>query len=49
MIIVTTKVQPADNHNRGKQRATGKDKNKKQPSFNKILAIEMTQPANKKK
>ncbi|MDT8901662.1 hypothetical protein [Anaeroselena agilis] len=48
MLIVTTKVQPTNNQSRDKRRTTGKDKPKKQESFNKVLATEMTQPANKK-
>ncbi len=44
MLIVTTKVQQANNQSRDKRRATSKDKTKKQEPFSKILATEMTQP-----
>lgn len=47
MLIVTTKVQQANNQSRDKRRATSKDKTKKQEPFNKILATEMTQPPKK--
>lgn len=46
-MFTITKIQQADNQNRDKRRAVGKDKNKKQPSFNKVLATEMTQPPKK--
>lgn len=48
MLIVTTKVQQTNNQSRDKRRATSKDKTKKQESFNKILATEMTQSTPKR-
>lgn len=47
-MLTITKIRQADNQNRNKRGATGKDKTKKQQPFNKVLATEMTQNTPKK-
>lgn len=47
-MLAITKVQNVDNKNRNQRRTTGKEKTKKQETFHKILAAEVTQAAPKR-